>query len=301
MRSVADLEFFITLCKVDSLAQAGRDLDISSAAVSKRLSGIENALGCQLISRDSRSMSLTADGHVFLEYAYSIINSFDKMTAEIGRKKNTPEGVIRINAPFGFGRKHMAQFISKFVEEYPKIEFKLYLSDHPLSLTANSFDLGVRFGELADSGLHARKVASHKRVVCATPGYLKKYGTPKHPNDLKDHSCIMHNQNEEIYSAWRFENNNEYFNIRIKGNLVSNDGGTVLGWALNGHGIAIRAEWDVYSYIKDGTLIRIMEDFSLPNADIYILYPYNNKNLPLRIRIFIDYLIKEMQAMPFLD
>lgn len=298
MKSVADLEFFIALYRAGSLAQAGRDLDISSAAVSKRLSGMEKALDCQLVNRNSRSMSLTANGQVCLEYAYSITESFDELATAICKNKDIPEGLIRINAPFGFGRKYIAEFISEFIELHPKVEFKLYLTDHPLSLTANSFDLGVRFGSLPDSGLHARKIASHQRVVCATPAYLNKYGTPRHPSDLKNHSCIMLNQNEEVYGFWRFEKEGQYYNVRVKGGLVTNDGETMLGWALNSHGIAIRAEWDVFHYIEKGILVRIMEDYSLPNADIYALYP-SAKSLPVRIRYFIDYLTEKMNCMPF--
>lgn len=296
--SSTDFEFFIFLCQAGSLSKAAKELDITPAAASKRLSSIEKHVGCQLLSRSTRSMSLTPNGSVYLAYARKITSTIEEMDNALRQQSDEAEGLIRINAPFGFGRRYVSRFVSDFIEEYPKVECQLHLSDHPLNLIANSFDVGIRFGSLPDSGLHAKKIASHQRLVCASPSYLEAYGEPMHPLDLSDHNCIVLRQNEDTYGNWKFNKNEKIHHIRARGNLSSNDGESVLSWALRGHGIAIRAEWDVYDHIKDGHLKRVLSEYQLPNADIYAVYPYG-QNIPARIRLLIDHFSQKMKTLPF--
>ncbi|MCW4153865.1 LysR family transcriptional regulator [Halomonas sp. 18H] len=296
--SINDYEFFIFICKSGSISKAAKDSDITPAAASKRLSNIEKSAGCQLLSRSTRSMSLTPNGKVYLDYAKKITSTIGEMNAILRQTTDEAEGPIRINAPFGFGRKYISRFVSEFIEENPKIECQLHLSDHPLNLIENSFDIGIRFGSLPDSGLHARKIASHKRFLCASPDYLSNRSEPSSPQDLTRHNCIVLRQNEETYGNWHFTKEDQIHHVRVGGNLSSNDGESVLSWTLKGHGIAIRAEWDVYHHIKQGTLIKVLSDYHLPNADIYAVYPYK-QNIPVRLRMFIDSLTEKMKIVPF--
>ncbi|QTF91893.1 LysR family transcriptional regulator [Halomonas sp. BM-2019] len=296
--SSTDFEFFIFLCQAGSISKAARDLDITPAAASKRLSNIEKNVGSQLLSRSTRSMSLTSNGTIYLDYARKVTSTIEEMNSALRQKSDEPEGLIRINAPFGFGRKYVSRFIADFIKENPKVECQLHLSDHPLNLIANSFDLGIRFGSLPDSGLHAKKIASHQRFVCASPSYLETHGVPEHPRELSEHNCIVLRQNEDTYGNWKFNKGDQIYHIRVRGNLSSNDGESVLSWTLGGHGIAIRAEWDVYHHIKEGHLKRVLNEYQLPNADIYAVYPYS-QHLPARIRLLIDYLSESMNIVPF--
>ncbi|MCE8012436.1 LysR family transcriptional regulator [Halomonas daqingensis] len=296
--SSSDFEFFIYLCQAGSISQAARELDITPAAASKRLSSIEKAVGCQLLSRSTRSMSLTHNGRIYLDYARKVTTTIEDMNKLLRQQSDEAEGLIRINAPFGFGRRYVSRFVADFIEENPKVECQLHLSDHPLNLIANSFDIGIRFGTLPDSGLHARKIASHQRFVCASPSYLSAHGEPRHPHELSSHNCIVLRQNEDTYGNWRFSKEDQVCHVRVRGNLSSNDGESVLSWALRGQGIAIRAEWDVYYHLKDGSLRRILDEYELPNADIYAVYPYS-QNLPARIRLLIDYFAERMKIVPF--
>ncbi|PMR74789.1 LysR family transcriptional regulator [Billgrantia endophytica] len=296
--SSTDFEFFIFLCQAGSISKTARELDITPAAASKRLSHIEKNVGCQLLSRSTRSMSLTPNGKVYLDYARKVTSAIEEMNNALRQQSDEAEGVIRINAPFGFGRKYVSRFISDFVEEYPKVECQLHLSDHPLNLVANSFDVGIRFGTLPDSGLHARKIASHQRFLCASPAYLEMNGEPQHPHDLSEHNCIVLRQNEETYGNWSFNKNDQVYHVQVRGGLSSNDGESVLSWTLRGHGIAIRAEWDVYHHFKENRLHRVLSDYHLPNADIYAVYAYNQA-LPARIRLLIDHLSEKMKMIPF--
>ncbi|MGY6565461.1 MAG: LysR family transcriptional regulator [Halomonadaceae bacterium] len=296
--SSSDFEFFIYLCQAGSISQAARELDITPAAASKRLSNIEKVVGCQLLSRSTRSMSLTQNGRIYLDYARKVTSTIEDMNRVLRQQSDEAEGLIRINAPFGFGRRYVSRFVADFIEENPKVECQLHLSDHPLNLIANSFDIGIRFGALPDSGLHARKIASHQRFVCASPSYLADHGEPEHPQELSNHNCIVLRQNEDTYGNWRFSKQDEIYHVRVRGNLSSNDGESVLSWTLRGQGIAIRAEWDVYHHLKDGSLRRVLDEYQLPNADIYAVYPYS-QSLPARIRLLIDYFAKRMKVVPF--
>lgn len=293
-----DFEFFILICQSGSISKAAKDFDITPAAASKRLSNIEKKIGCQLISRSTRSMSLTANGKIYLEYAHQVTTTIEEMSYALRQKTDEAEGLIRINAPFGFGRKYVSRFVSDFIEEYPKIECQLHLSDHPLNLITNAFDIGIRFGSLPDSGLHARKIASHRRFLCASPDYLATKDEPLSPQDLVHHNCIVLRQNDETYGNWHFTKEEQIYHVRVGGNLSSNDGESVLSWTLKGHGIAIRAEWDVYHHIKQGALKKVLGEYQLPNADIYVVYPYK-QNIPIRLRMFIDFLAEKMKIVPF--
>lgn len=272
---------------------AARELNISSAAVSKRLTNLEKKMECQLLHRTTRAMSPTSEGLLYLEHAQQTLEAFDRIANTLRLNRSAPEGLIRINAPFGFGRQYMAAFVSDFVQKYPQINCQLDLSDRPLNLVSSAFDLGIRFGTLPDSGLHARKVASHQRLVCASPSYLEAHGLPRKPQDLINHNCLVLRQNEDTQNIWRFRKGGQDFSIRVNGNLSSNDGESVLTWALDHHGIAIRAAWDVWPYLEEQSLTQVLPAYELPNADIYAVYPHG-QHLPYRVRLFIDYLAERM-------
>lgn len=297
--SNTDFEFFILLCQTGSLAETARDMDVTPAAASKRLANIEKHAGCQLVTRSTRAMSLTPSGRLYLEYAEKVNSTIKEMNDALRKKNDEAEGLIRINAPFGFGRKYVSRFVSEFIKENPRTECQLQLSDHPLNLVANSFDVGIRFGSLPDSGLHARKIASHQRVLCAARAYLEAYGEPQHPTDLTHHNCLVLRQNKDTYGNWTFSEGDKVHHVQVRGNMSANDGESVLAWVLRGHGIAIRAEWDVYHHISTGSLDRILPRFSLPNADIYAVHPYH-QHVPTRIRRFIDFLSTRMNTPPFI-
>ncbi|BCA91599.1 MAG TPA: LysR family transcriptional regulator [Halomonas sp.] len=294
MSSVSELDFFILLCAEGSISNAAKALDISSAAASKRLAQIEKNMGCQLVIRSTRAMSLTSSGQLYLEYAQKISREMDTMRRAIRQQSTGAEGTIRINAPFGFGRKYIADAISQFVREYPQIDCQLYLTDHPVNLIERSFDVCIRFGNLPDSTLHARKLVTHQRWLCAAPRYLKKAGTPAHPRELSHHNCLFLRQNDDTYGNWTFIKENEHHHVKVAGSLSANDGETVLHWTLQGLGVTVRAEWDVVKHVKTGKLIRLLPDYALPNADIYAVYPYSQYT-PIRVRLLIDFLAEYLR------
>ncbi|WP_323001399.1 LysR substrate-binding domain-containing protein [Denitromonas sp.] len=288
-----DLKFFSTLASSSSLSAAARELGVTLPAVSMHLSQMEERLGVSLITRTTRRMSLTPEGAVYLEHARRILGEIDELEEVLGASKAMPKGLLRVNATLGFGRSHVAPLISQFVRKYPEVEVQLQLSVVPPPLTDDLYDVCVRFGEPPDTRVIARKIAPNRRLLCASPGYLKRYGMPKTPKDLVEHNCIGIRQGEEAYGVWRLTNSrNRQSNpesVRISGNLTTNDGEIAVKWALDGHGILMRAEWDIERDLQNGRLVQVLPQYATPDADIYAVYPQRHQ-MSARVRAFVDFM-----------
>ena len=288
----ADLSFFSVLASAGSLSAAARELGVTTAAVSKHLALMESRVGVSLVNRTTRRMSLTPEGELYLEHARRILGEIDDMEQLLGISKATPTGLLRVNATLGFGRTHVAPLISKFVRKHPQVEVQLQLSVNPPPLTEDSFDVCIRFGVPPDARVIARHIAPNRRLLCAAPAYLAKHGTPKVPNDLTRHNCIGIRQGEEAYGLWRLSSGHGRHaateSIKTRGNLATNDGEIAVLWALDGHGILMRAEWDIERYLKSGRLVQVLPDYYTPDADIHAVYPQRHQ-LAARVRAFVDF------------
>ncbi|WP_025601040.1 LysR family transcriptional regulator [Burkholderia sp. WSM2230] len=296
-QTATDFEFFILLAKLRSLSGAARALDLSPPAATKRLGVIEQRLGVRLVNRTTRSVSLTPEGETYLRYASQIVGHVREMEEEISGARRDPQGLLRINATLGFGRTTIAPLVSEFAKRFPGVEVQFEVTDRPVDLVAGAFDMAIRFGELPDSRLSARRIMSNRRFLCASPKYLEKHGTPERVEDLAEHRCIIHRQNDDAYGVWRYIVNDHTEAIKVKGALSSNDGDIVLHWALEGHGILIRSEWDLAKYVQSGRLDLVLPNTVLPSADLFVYYP-RQKNQTARTRAFIDFLVARFQA-PF--
>lgn len=290
MNNTQDLGFFHLLAKQGSLVAAARELGVTPPAVSKRLAALEARLGVRLVNRTTRSMSLTAEGELYYVHVSRILSQIDEVEQLVSSTRGTPKGLLRVNASLGFGRRHIGPALAAFYTLCPEVEIQLVISDHPLDLTAHGFDLGIRFGGLPDTTLHARKIASNRRLLCASPLYLEKYGVPEKLSDLQHHNCIFIRQNESPYGVWTFNNGSRTENIKVNGALGCNDGEVALNWALEGYGLLLRAEWDIAKYVRSGRLRLVMEDHTPTRADVYAVYP-QQVHLSARVRSLIDFLI----------
>ena len=287
-----DLGFFSVLASAGSLSAAARELGITTPAVSKHLALMESRVGVSLVNRTTRRMSLTPEGEVYLEHARRILGEIDDMEELLGVSKEMPKGLLRVNATLGFGRSHVAPLISRFVRKHVQVEVQLQLSVNPPPLTDDSFDVCIRFGAPPDARIIARHIAPNRRLLCASPAYLAKHGIPKVPNDLTKHNCIGIRQGEEAYGVWRLASsrgrsaNTE--SVKTRGNLTTNDGEIAVNWALDGHGILMRAEWDIERFLRNGRLVQVLPQFFTPDADIYAVYPQRHQ-LAARVRAFVDF------------
>jgi len=294
MSQTLDLSFFHLLANKGSLAATARELGVTPPAVSKRLTALEARLGIRLVNRTTRSMSLTSEGELYFAHAARILTQIDELEQLISSSRATPKGLIRVNTSLGFGRRHIGPALAAFYAQYPEVEIQLEISDHPLDLATHGFDLGIRFGTLPDAAFHARKIASNRRLLCASPLYLEKYGTPRKLAELQHHNCIFIRQNESPYGVWSFNNGGHTENIKVHGALGCNDGEVALNWALEGHGILLRAEWDIARYVRSGRLRLVLEDQTPTRADVYAVYP-QQLHLSARVRSLIDFLIERFK------
>lgn len=289
----ADLGFFSTLARAGSLGAAGRELGVTTAAVSKHLALMESRIGTQLVLRTTRRMSLTPEGELYLEHARRILGEIDALEQALGLATEEPTGLVRVNATLGFGRSHVAPLLSRFAKRHPKIEIQLQLTVNPPAITDAAYDLCVRFGPPPDSRLVSRRLAANRRLLCAAPSYLARRGAPRFPEDLTRHACITIRQGDEAYGVWRLTARGRSAaaaqSVKVGGNLSTNDGGIAVAWALDGHGILLRAEWDLERHLKSGRLVQVLPQYDTPDADIHAVYPQRLHGQP-RVRALLAFL-----------
>lgn len=295
MNNISDLRFFVDLVKHGSLSALARELGVTPPAVSTRLAQLERRLGVRLLNRTTRRLSVTHEGELYLQTGSRLLAELDELDRSISSRRDTPKGLLRVNASFGFGRRHIAPLLSDFREAYPEVEIQLELTDKPLNLADSAFDIGIRFGLPPDSRLIARKIASNRRLLCASPRYLETAGIPQLPRDLLEHRCIILRENDTAFGNWTLSKGTRQETIKVHGAMSSNDGEATLQWGLAGQGILIRSEWDAGPYLDSGQLVEILPDWQLPVADIYAVYP-ERMNVSAKVGALVNFLLKNCQA-----
>jgi LysR family transcriptional regulator, transcriptional activator for dmlA len=234
-------------------------------------------------------LSMTQEGEQYLATGSGLLWQLQELDRTISNSRATPRGLLRVNATFGFGRRHVAPAVAAFHRQHPDVEVQLELTDRPLNLVETSFDVGIRFGTIPDSSLIARRVARNHRVICASPIYLRQHGEPVAPRDLQQHQCIVLRENDTAYGTWHFSKGKRHETVKVHGVLSSNDGESTLVWGLDGQGVLMRSEWDANPYLQSGRLKRLLSDWSLPSAEIYVVYP-QRLNLSAKVTAFVEFL-----------
>jgi DNA-binding transcriptional LysR family regulator len=293
------MDFFVLVARHGSLAAAARALDLTPPAATKRLAQLEARLGVRLVNRTTRRISLTGEGETYLMHATRILASIREMEDAVAGGRAALKGLLRVNATLGFGRTTIAPIISAFAQRYPQVEVQMEVTDRPVDLVDGGYDLAIRFGALPDKRLNARRVMSNRRFLCASPLYLQRHGLPSSLAELAKHRCIVHRQNDEAHGVWRFysgEGDEHGETVKVHGALSSNDGDIVLGWALDGHGILVRSEWDLARYVESGRLQIVLPQYRLPSADLFVYY-LNRRNQAARARAFIDFLVEHFKSV----
>ncbi|NHC05481.1 DNA-binding transcriptional LysR family regulator [Azonexus fungiphilus] len=289
MNSIPDLAFFSLLARQPSLAAAAQALGITPPGVSRRLAALEQRLGVRLLNRTTRRHSLTPEGERYLEDGEAILRDIERLERSLLDSRERPQGLLRINAGFGFGRRHLGPAISDFVRRYPDIEVVLHLADRALDLTEHALDIAIRFGPPPDARILARRIAPNRRLLCAAPAYLAARGMPQTPRDLPAHDCIVIRENERAFNNWQLTDGNQQVTIKVRSPLAVNHGEIAVDWALAGHGIVLRSEWDIAGDLASGRLVRVLPEWAGVSADIHALYPSRHQ-LSAKVRAFLDFL-----------
>lgn len=293
MAELADMTLFVRSIHAGSLSAAGRELGISAAVASKRLARLEAQLGARLLQRNSRRLSLTDEGTLYFERCQAILAEVAEAESLIAQGASDARGTLRVSATSALGRRWVGPVAARFAARHPEVIVKLTLTEQVVDVIDAGLDCAVRVGAIADSRLIARKLAASRRVVCATPGYLRRHGKPKTLADLAQHACIVLTTSDSaVHADWSFESpgQRERMDIRVRGQLVTDNGQLAHDWMLAGGGLARRSVWDVAAELADGRLVEVLADWSQAEAPISVVYP-SRRFLPARTRLFIDALV----------
>lgn len=264
-----DLRFFNVLASCASLAEAARKLDVTPPAVTQRLQALEARIGMRLIDRSGRRLVLTDEGDLVASHGMRVAEAMEALAEALANRKKAVSGHLRIAAPHGFGRLHVAPVADAFAKAHPGVTVTLELSDHPGAQLLESSDVIVHIGPPAGQDQIVTTLAPNRRILCASPAYLGQVSPVQAPSDLVRHRCLVVRENDEDVTLWRFQHaSREPQTVRIRPTMCSNDGAVVRDWALAGQGVAVRSEWNVAADLSAGRLKRVLPGWELPPADV---------------------------------
>lgn len=297
--SLYEMSILAKTVAAGSLSAAARELGVSTAVVSRKLAALEARLGVRLLNRTTRRIALTDEGGRYHEACVRILSEVEEADAAAAAQRVEPQGVLKVALPASFGQKHVAPLIPRFAELHPKVQLALSLSDRTVNVIEEGFDLAVRIAELEDSSLAARKLAPNRRVVCASPDYLHRHGTPQTPQDLVRHNCLT---TTEFHMIWEYRDPDARLgSVRVSGNHACDNWTVLRDWAVAGLGVALKSTWDVRRDLEEGTLIPLFPGYTFGrDVAIYVVYPHR-RYLPAKTRVFIDFLAESFGPEPYWD
>lgn len=295
--AISDLDIFARVARTGNMSAAGREMGLSPAVISKRVSLLEERLGARLFQRTTRQLTLTETGEGYFKRVVDILSLVEEAEDFVSRRNTKPRGQLKITAPTSFSRLHIAPHMASFLTKYPDIEIDFHLTDSFVDIIRGGFDVAIRIGELQDSSLVARKLAPDHRVICASPGYIERVGRPKSLTDLEFHNCISAGAQD----LWHLDGPGGSQQLRVKGNLRSNSAEFVRELLVGGHGVGLRPLWDVGPDVQSGALEIILPEWrATSHMAIYAVYP-SRDFMPAKVNAFIDFLGETYGSEPYWD
>jgi DNA-binding transcriptional LysR family regulator len=296
MDKLKQMEAFVIAVESGSLAKAALQLGVTPAMLGRRVDALERRLGVKLLHRSTRHLGLTEQGSVFLEQSRKLLAQLDSAEALISAGRHMATGHLRVTAPAGFGRNHVAPHGPAYLAEHADVQISFDLTDRVVDLVREGYDMGIRIGSVLDPNLVAIKLWRNQRVVCASPGYLKRHGTPRTLADLEQHNCLAFNPQGGQLGGWYFRDKGKLVTVRVRGNLDCNDGELLHRWAAEGLGLAWRSTWEIQSELASGALVTVLDKYALLDYDIRGVFPQQS-HVPAKVRFFIEHL-KRVYAAP---
>ncbi|WP_413731437.1 LysR family transcriptional regulator [Sodalis sp. RH20] len=297
MHDMRDLKLLLAIRDNDTLVAAAHQLGLTPSAVTQRLQTIEKRLNVRLIDRSARGLCFTGEGELLCLRGKQLVEQYDALMHELDKRRSGFAGTLKINAPFGFGRRYLAAAAADFQQRYPDVEMSLTLSDRPLVEAAERFDIVIHIGQLRSSSLIGHAIAANRRFVCASPDFIAHHGQPSSPEELARLPCIALRENNEDVLLWHFTRGRTSSSVRVRSTLASNDGDIIRLWATRGLGIIMRSEWDVAEALHKGELVRLMPAWKTPDANVIAL-THQREGLPLRTRQFMRFLRERFSPVP---
>lgn len=294
MDKLRAMQVFVAIAEHGSLTAAARALDSSLPATVRALAALEAHIGARLFQRSTRRIALTEEGKRFLESSRQVLDAVQLAEQAISSDAREPAGLLTVTAPVLFGQMYVAPAVNRFVREHAKVQVRLLLFDRVVNLLEEGIDAGVRIGKLEDSSLVAQPVGAVRRVVVASPAYLRKAGVPKHPRDLLKANCIRFTGSSAPW--WTFHEGKRQFSVPVTGNLEFNHVAPAAAACIEGMGFGMFISYQVAPYLKEKKLKRVLEDYEPPPRPISIVYPHA-RLLPARTRVFVDWMKRELSNL----
>ena len=289
MDKLSAMRAFVKVAESGSFSSAARVLGRSKAVVSKQLAMLEGALGVQLLLRTTRQVRLTEVGRRYHERCVQVLADLDDLESNVQQSQSSPRGVLRVAGPQTFAELHLSAAIREFLRRYPQLQVELVLTDSIVDLVDHGFDVAIRIGQLEDSSLLARRLASSAIVTCASPEYLARRGVPHTPEQLAQHELVL-DSNLRQPGTWRFRRGTRTVNVRVAGRLQVNSAVMVRHFLVSGSGIGLCPEFVVREDLEAGTLVPLLAEFSGYDLGVYAVYPHT-RHVPSRVRVFVDFLV----------
>jgi DNA-binding transcriptional LysR family regulator len=295
--AISDLEIFARVARTGNMSAAGREMGLSPAVISKRISQLEDRLGARLFQRTTRHLTLTETGAGYFKRVVDILSLCEEAEDFVSRRNTKPCGTLKATMPATFARKHIAPYLDGFLARYPGIELDLHLTDSYIDIIREGFDLAIRIGELEDSSLVARKIAPDHRYIVASPAYLEKHGVPKCLADLDGHNCLSAGAQD----VWRLEGPEGQRHLRTNGNIRCNSGELVREALRAGLGLGLRSTWDIGPELAAGELQVVLPQYrGSSNVAIYVVYPCR-EFMPSKVNVLIEFLAELYGSEPYWD
>lgn len=292
-----DVSLFMRAAALANLSSAAREFGLSPAVASARIAGLERMLGARLLHRTTRRVSVTQEGEIFAAHARDLLDKADAARASVGHAREHPHGRLRVTMPSSLGRQHISPLIPAFLQQYPGVSIELRMTDQIVDLVDEGIDLAIRIGALKDSTLIAKKLASNRRVLCASPEYLAKHGRPTHPADLAQHECVILADQRD----WAFVTPTGVIDVRVSGRLVTDNGEVIRDALAAGIGIGLKSTWSVAPLLASGELVTVLDDYPLAQTvAIWAVYP-SRAFVPPKTLAFIDFLTAQFGEPPYWD
>lgn len=298
MDSVAGMRILVRVIDSGSFSAAARQLGIAPSSVSRQINDLEDDLGARLFARTTRKLSLTEAGQVYYERASSIINAVDEAKLALSQL-GAPSGILRVTVPSGLGRELVVTAVPAFLEKYPAINIILSMTDRVVDIVDAGIDVAIRVGRQKDSSLKARKIGESKRIVCASPEYLKQSGFPKTPADLQSHNCITF-RDHPGHNVWKFRNKNGPIEIRVTGNFFAKSADALVAAAVAGMGLVLLPDWNMGTELRQKQLRLVLSNYdAVPDTSPVWAVHSHQRHVPPKIRVFIDFLVERFGATKY--
>ena len=296
---VASMRLFTSVVDAGSFASAADKLNLSRGMATRYVAQLEAHLGARLLNRTTRKLSLTEAGSDYYQRASQVLAMVEEAETAVAQEASVPRGTLRVTSSVTFGVHHLGWAITEYMRQYPGVQIDVTLNDRVVDLIDEGFDLGIRVAARIDPGLVARKLTPARIVACASPGYLKKHGTPKSPEELTGHNCLSYAY-WSLGNEWHFRRKGVERKVRVSGNLRGNNGNILVNAAIEGSGVILHPTFLVYEALRDKRLVRILPDWETDDLTVFAVYP-NRKFLPPKVRSFIDFLAERFGPEPYWD